>query len=373
MVRRLRFLDLIMVVISLAIMILFCFCNMTQAADSNVVVWAATGGGVSKTEDGGKTWVNYFLGTGKHVHSIAVKDSIVWAGTELGVCKSLDGGKTWTTYDSKDGLPAYHLPALKNHIFVSSICIASDSTVWIACKYLPRSTNTIGKTHDGGKTWKFYELAKGKIGYEVNSIISIDGSIWAAAPGTRSYSTRTDPGYKFGGLYRTDNDGRTWTAFTTWNGLFGNQVNSVFAHDKNVYVMTDKGIDLTEDHGKTWQRFAPAKFRAFDVLRYPTSLFTSNGQEVFVAYGTMLSTTQDSGKTWDDIDIADRVKEQGIMTSINSMLIIGDEIWLGIALRGPNDKALGGVLRSVDGGKNWKVYTIDDGLGGYVYALTVEK
>jgi len=54
MVRRLRFPDLIMGVISLAIMILFCFCNMTQAADSNVVVWAATGGGVSKTEDGEK-------------------------------------------------------------------------------------------------------------------------------------------------------------------------------------------------------------------------------------------------------------------------------------------------------------------------------
>ncbi len=373
MVRRLGFLNLIVVVISSAILILFWFCDMTQATDSNVVVWAATGGGVSKTEDGGGTWVNYFLGEGKPVHSIAVKDSIVWAGTELGVCKSLDGGKTWTTYDNEDGLPANHLDDFKNHIFVSSICIANDTTVWIACTHLPKSANTVGKTHDGGKTWKFYELNKGKIGYEVNSIISIDSSIWAAAPGTRSYSTRTDPGYRYGGLYRTDNSGGTWKAFTTENGLSGNQVSSVFSHTENVYVITDKGIDLTKNYGKTWQKFAPAKFRGLDVLRYPTSLFTSNGQEVFVAHGTMLSTTQDSGKTWDDIDIAGRVKEQGNMTSINSMLIIGDEIWLGVTLRGPNDEPLGGVLKSVDGGENWKVYTTDDGLGGYVYALTVEK
>jgi len=370
---KLRSLDLGIIVIVLSIISLFGSGRKGEASNSNIVIWAATGGGVSKTEDGGKTWINYFLGENKYAHSIAVRDSVIWVGTESGVCKSLDGGKTWTAYDADDGLPAYHLDIFKNKIFVSALSIQSDGNVWIGCSYLPQQARTVAKTQNGGRSWKLYELNKGKIGYDISAIISTDGSIWVGAKGTQAYSPKANPIYRFGGLYRTDDNGKTWRVFTTENGLSGNSVSSVFNHGNHIYVITEKGIDLTENSGKSWKRFAPNKFKDFDITMYPRSIFVVNDQEISVAYGTILSVTRDAGKTWNDIDISGTVKEPDKIEVINSILIIDGAIWLGVTLRDPNDNPLGGVLKSVDGGKTWSVYTVHEGVGGYVYALTFQK
>ena len=138
-------------------------------------------------------------------------------------------------------------------------------------------------------------------------------------------------------------------------------------------MATNKGVDLTKDFGKSWEKFAPDKFNDFDVAKHGISLFVVNDQEVLLAYGSVFSITRDAGKTWDDIDIANFLQEHGELTSINSILVIDAEIWLGVTLRSPGDKTSGAVLKSVDGGKRWTVHTVKDGIGGSVYALAVEK
>ncbi len=348
-------------------------CVSGASKDSSIVVWAATGGGVSRTTDGGKTWVNHFLGEGKNVHSVAVDGGQVWAGTEQGVCKSIDGGKTWTTYDSDDGLPSYHLESFKDHIVVSSVCVETDSAVWIGCRYLPGRANTLGKSEDGGKTWKLFELNKGRIGYEISSIVSSGGNVWVGALGTRAYSSKTDPEYKYGGLYRTTDGGKTWTVFTTDNGLSGNVVRSLYLHNGCIYVLTNRGIDVTEDDGITWESSAPGQFHASNRVRYPGALYVADDRNIYAAHDNQLSVTRDAGKTWKGIDFEGAVEATGWMTSLNSILVVGGELWLGATIRDPEDNPVGGVLKSVDGGKTWTVYTVDDGVGGCVYALAVER
>jgi hypothetical protein len=130
---------------------------------------------------------------------------------------------------------------------------------------------------------------------------------------------------------------------------------------------------LTKDLGKSWERFAPDKFNDFDVAKHGISLFVVNDQEVLLAYGSLFSITRDAGKTWNDIDIANLLQEHGGLSSINSILVIDAEIWLGVTLRSSGDKPSGAVMKSVDGGKRWIVCTVRDGVGGPVYALAVEK
>jgi hypothetical protein len=68
-------------------------------------LWAATGDFVSKSEDGGETWVHCGGKININANAIAVQSGVVWNGTSMGVNKSLDGGTTWVHYNCDNGLP----------------------------------------------------------------------------------------------------------------------------------------------------------------------------------------------------------------------------------------------------------------------------
>ena len=140
----------------------------------------------------------------------------VWFGTEGGV--SMFDGQTWKSWTHSDGLGAPNV----------------DGS--------PASPNTgLGtrRRHD------LSALVSGAMSYNPNYVFSIvaalDGIIWAGTWG--------------GGLARFD--GKTWSNFTTKDGLSGNMVFAVARDSKGVlWLGTDKGV--TRYDGKTWRRFGRA-------------------------------------------------------------------------------------------------------------------
>jgi ligand-binding sensor domain-containing protein len=137
----------------------------------------------------------------------------IWFGTEGGV--SMFDGKKWIAWTHKEGLGAPNADGL------------------------PPSTNT------GLGTRMRHDLnvqVNGGMSYNPSYVLSIlavpDGTIWAGTWG--------------GGAAHYD--GKTWTNFTSQNGLGGDMV---FAMTRDMggamWFGTDKG--LTRYDGKTWRRF----------------------------------------------------------------------------------------------------------------------
>ena len=128
----------------------------------NLFYFGATGGGVWRTQDGGRSWKNISDGFfGGSVGSIEVAQSdpnVIYVGggettvrgnvsSGYGVWKSVDAGKTWQESGLKN---SRHIPRMAIHP-------TDHNTVYAAVLgniYKPTSDRGVYKSTDGGKTWK---------------------------------------------------------------------------------------------------------------------------------------------------------------------------------------------------------------------------
>src|SRR6202795_2851303 len=123
----------------------------------------STGGGVWKTTDAGRTWVNvsdgFFAVASMGAVEVSLSDpNIVYAGTGSskirsnvsigrGIYKSIDAGKTWTFAGLRD----------VGQISTVRIHPANPNIVYVAAlgnPFVPNKERGIYRSSDGGKTWK---------------------------------------------------------------------------------------------------------------------------------------------------------------------------------------------------------------------------
>ena len=130
--------------------------------EPDLYYFGATGGGVWKTEDGGKTYENISDGFfGGSIGSIAVASddsNVIYVGggevtirgnvsSGYGVFKSVDAGKTW----SFSGLPnSRHIPRIVIDPDNNDIVYAAV----LGNIYKPTNDRGVYKSVDGGSTWK---------------------------------------------------------------------------------------------------------------------------------------------------------------------------------------------------------------------------
>ncbi|TYP93715.1 Sortilin [Fodinibius salinus] len=233
-----------------------------------------TGGGVYKTSDGGKNWVNIsdgFFKTGS-VGAITVAPSdpnIIYAGMGEtcirgnmspgdGMYKSVDGGKTWTHI----GLPESH--------FIGEIAVhpKDKDVAWVAV--MGHAFGTEGnkergvyKTTDGGKTWQkvlFHNKHTGAVDIEVdpNNPRILYASLWEAFRNPWKMSS----GGKGSGLYKSTDGGETWKNISQRPGMpkgllgkIGVAVSPV--NSDRVWAIIENengGVFRSDDNGKSWDR-----------------------------------------------------------------------------------------------------------------------
>ncbi|MEJ5367337.1 MAG: glycosyl hydrolase [Bryobacteraceae bacterium] len=237
-----------------------------------VFYYGATGGGVWKTTDAGKTWLpvsdGYFR-TGS-VGSIAVAPSdpnVVYVGMGEGcirgnvshgdgVWKSTDAGRTW----KHAGLPlSRHIPRIRVHPRNPDIAWAAV----LGAIFNASEERGVYKTTDGGKTWR-------KVLYRNDRAGAIDlaldptnpNVLYAALWDVRRTPWSLESGGPGSGLFQSTDGGETWTEITRNpglpKGLIGRIGVSVSgARPDRVWAQIeaeDGGLFRSDDGGKSWRK-----------------------------------------------------------------------------------------------------------------------
>ena len=326
----------------------------------NLFYFGATGGGVWKTADGGRSWQNisdgYFGGS---IGAITVSQSdpnVIYVGggektirgnvsSGYGIWKSVDAGKSWQSM----GLPlSRHVPRIAIHPNNPDIVFAAV----LGDVYKPTADRGLYKSTDGGKNWRKVLFANEQAGV-------VDLMMDPSNPRILYASTwriqRTPYSLSSGGagsaLWKSTDSGETWTEISTNKGfpsdtlgIIGVTVSPV--NNQRVWAMVENkdkgGLYRSEDGGDTWSQVnsdRSLRQRAW----YYTRLYADT-QDVNTVYvlNVRYHKSTDGGKTFEanNAPHGDH-HDLWIAPEDPQRMIIGDD---------------GGAQITYDGGETWSTY-----------------
>jgi photosystem II stability/assembly factor-like uncharacterized protein len=285
-------------------------------------VWTqdpAAGGGVYRSENGGKTWEGAGL-QGEAVRALAQSASnpeIFVAGTKTGVFLSSDAGTSWMRISPIGD------EELKN---LDSIAIdPRDANVIYAGTYhLP------WKTMDGGKNWK--AIAAGMIDDSDVMSVVVDRSqperIFASA---------------CSGIYRSENGGAQWTKL---QGIpyVSRRTQEIAQDPANAavwYAGTTEGLWRSDDAGESW-----ARVTGRDIVVNAIA-FSGKEQQLLLGTEDGVLMSSDGGKSF-------AARNTGFTHQVVRTFAVSDTNVqrLLAAIEGGNKE----LLESADEGKSWRAF-----------------
>ncbi|MFQ5636993.1 MAG: WD40/YVTN/BNR-like repeat-containing protein [bacterium] len=274
----------------------------------------ATGGGVWKTQDGGVSWKNVsdgFFKTGS-VGAIAVAGSdpnVIYAGmgescirgvttaSGDGVYKSTDAGKTWT-----------HL-GLEKTRQISAIRVhpKNPDLVYVAAQGNPWGPNAergIYRSKDGGKNWRLIHHVDDKTGASALSLdVNNPRILYAGFWEHQRTPWKVNSGGPGSGIYKTSDSGDSWEKLT--NGLPGFMgkigVDVSPANPKRVWAIIeadDGGLFRSDNGGDSWKHVNEDRILRARAWYYTHVFADPQDQEtVYVLNAPMMKST-DGGKSF---------------------------------------------------------------------------
>ena len=317
-----------------------------DVTNPDIVYAGGAGGGVYKTENGGKTWVmpHQFCQPSDEIRDlILLPDNTLYALTHM-LHKSTDGGETWHTIDILGGITC--MDATGDTIVVGT---------WEGKAY---------KSEDRGE--HFYDISQGLPGEYIADIALDKNGIWA---GTANGENGT--------LYYTT--GETWHLVniekppeTDMNTIWVDpETHAVYTGLVNVHNEAPDSNQAymykTEDAGTTWE---PMYISGLDAMVHVMGRAVYD-DTMYVGSGDHVYKSRDS-KTWEWIGPPGRN---------------GDMYDIAVDPRDTNviyvPRRAHGISKSVDGGRTWApvntgLYNVTisliapHGPAGTVYATTVD-
>jgi hypothetical protein len=328
----------------------------------NVYYFGAVGGGVWKTTNGGASWTPVSDGQFKtgSVGAIAVAESdpnTIYVGMGEacirgnasngdGVYKSVDAGQTWKNVGLQD---TYHVGAVVVHPKNPDIVyVAALGHMWG-----PNDERGVYRSMDGGTTWKqIYTRGSNAGAVDLAMDPSNPRVLYATFWEVSRKPWRFDSGGSGSGLFKSTDGGDHWTDISHAPGLprgvqgrIGVTVSP--ANPERVWAIVeaaDGGVFRSDNGGRTW-----IKTNDQNILRqrawYYNHIYADpkNPEEVY-ALNTGMYRSTDGGRTF---------------TAIRTPH--GDNHYLWIAPDDPNrmiETNDGGANVSNDGGRTWS--TIDN-------------
>jgi photosystem II stability/assembly factor-like uncharacterized protein len=277
-------------------------------------------GDLFHSHNGGKSWETVPAMHGKSIRamSVAASDSnVLTVGTLEGVYRSKDAGKNWEKISSTNS-------EIKN---IESIAVdpKDPSVVYAGTWHLA------WKTADGGASWT--HINKGMIDdSDVFSIIvdSSDSSVVFASACS--------------GIYKSQSAGEQ---FQKIQGIpFSARRTRVLKQDPSnpavVYAGTTEGLWKTADSGKTWKRVTNPEVVINDVMVDPR-----NSQRLLLATDRAGVLASNDGA--ESFSASNHGYTHRYVTTILADKNDPETIYVGVV----NDRELGGVFASHDGGQHW--------------------
>ena len=238
----------------------------------NLFYMGTTGGGVWKTENGGKNWTNisdgYFGGS---IGSIAIApsdDNVIYVGqgeeslrgnvsSGQGLWKSEDAGETWQFKGLKNSRHITRIAVSPTNPMIATAAVLGDL-------YTNSEERGLYRTEDGGDTWKRVLYHSDSVGF--NEVV-IDPrnhrNMYACSWKVRRTPYSFASGGEGSGLWKSSDGGLTWKTLNDSKGfpkgVLGKVTVSVSAAQKNlVFAMvehkTQGGLYRSTDGGKSWNR-----------------------------------------------------------------------------------------------------------------------
>ncbi len=336
--------------------------------------FGATGGGIWKTTNGGSSWLPVADGQLKtgSVGALAISESepnVIYAGMGEacvrgnvsngdGVYKSVDGGKTWTNIGLADSF----------HIGRIAIDPRNADVVFVAALghlFGPNEERGVYRTKDGGKTWK-------KVLYRDADTGAVDlamdpgnpNLIYASLWQVRRKPWTLDSGGNGSGLFQSTDGGDTWKEITRNPGMPKGILGRIGvaispANSERVWAIVEAaegGVYRTDDGGKTWTRTNQDNTLRQRAWYYSHIFADPKSADTVYALNTSMWKSIDGGKTFSPIR-APHGDRHGLWIAPNNAdrMIESDD---------------GGATISTDGGKTWS--TEDNQPTAQFYRVTMD-
>lgn len=292
----------------------------SHSFDRDGIALAGTeGGGVWRTEDGGKRWVpaNFGLVDQSVQALLCASDwshqELVLAGTAEGLFRSTNGGRAWREVDWPF-----------SDLAISALAAASDGK-GEGVYYAGTEEGYVYGSTDGGRRWN--RLGAPSADSPVNALYVLPGS-----EGKALLAGTTE------GVFRSEDGGASWREVCAELGAV---LSLAGASEMAVAGSYDSGVWQSEDGGRTWQG-ASGGLAARGLAR-----LVSGGESFFVlGPNEGLWRSHDHGRTWSKL--ASLGPHLPLSTFAMANPDTGDEVLL-------VSSVMSGLLRSTDAGATWQV------------------
>lgn len=325
----------------------------------NLFYMGATGGGVWRTNDGGNIWENisdgYFGGS---IGAVAVSDwdnNVIYVGggeetvrgnvsSGWGMWKSVDAGTTWQEIGMKN---SRHISRVRIHPKNPDLVYAAV----MGDLYKSSTERGVFRSKDGGKTWEKVLYANADAGavdltFDPNNPRILYASTWRI----RRTPYSLESGGDGSALWKSTDGGDTWTNITSNeglpNGVWGisgvtvSPVNSsrVWAIIEN----KDGGVYRSDDAGKTWRLVNKSRSLRQRAWYYTRIYADSQDEDGVYVMNVRYHKSTDGGRTFEANNAPHGDHHDfWVAPEDNQRMIIADD---------------GGAQVSYDGGENWSTY-----------------
>ena len=328
--------------------------------EPNLFYFGATGGGVWKTTDGGRSWSNisdgYFGGSIGAVEVAKSDPNVIYVGggektlrgnvsSGYGVWKTVDAGKTWTSAGLKN---SRHVPRIRIHP-------TDYNTVYAAVLgniYTPTQDRGIYKSTDGGKTWEKKLFVNDQAGavdltFDPNNPRILYASTWRAKRTPYSLSSGGDGS----ALWKSTDSGETWKEISKNEGFPKDTLGiiGVTVSPKNsdrVWAIVENkekgGLYRSDDGGNKWTQVNSERKLRQRAWYYTRVYADTEDADVVYVLNVNYHKSTDGGKTFKTFNAPHGDHHDLWIAPENGQrMIIGDD---------------GGAQISYDGGETWSTY-----------------